>query len=200
MIIAHSALERLRELLIILFSRGRAIFLRFRGSAVGGKVSIGRGCKIDRPWCVSLAPRVKLEEHVYLKVVDNDARLVIGSHTFIGRGVEIDCQESIELGNHVLLAPGCFITDHNHGLCSEMRLDQQPCVSAPVIIEDDVWVGANAVVLPGVHLGKGSVVGAGAVVTGDVDADAVVGGVPARVISYRSVCKEPLSLDSSLHG
>ena len=55
----------------------------------------------------------------------------------------------------------------------------------PIAIEDDVWVGANAVVLPGVHIGQGAVVGAGAVVTSDVDPFTVVGGVPAHMIAKR---------------
>jgi maltose O-acetyltransferase len=58
-------------------------------------------------------------------------------------------------------------------------------VRKPVVIEDDVWIGSNAVVMPGVRLGCGSVVGAGAVVTQDVPPFAIVVGVPARIIKYR---------------
>ena len=55
----------------------------------------------------------------------------------------------------------------------------------PVIIEDDVWLGRNVVIMPGVHIAKGAIVGAGAVVTKDVPAYAVVGGVPAKIIQSR---------------
>jgi acetyltransferase-like isoleucine patch superfamily enzyme len=120
-----------------------------------------------------------------LKIVADGARLHIGSCSFLGKGVEIDCQENISIGEHVLLAPGCFITDHNHDRAVDKRIDQQKCVSAPVVIEDDVWVGANAVILPGVKIGQGAVVGAGAVVSRDVESFTVVGGVPARMIAKR---------------
>jgi galactoside O-acetyltransferase len=62
----------------------------------------------------------------------------------------------------------------------------QGCESAPVVIEDDVWLGANAVVLPGIRIGKGAIVGAGAVVTHDVEAMSIVAGVPARPIGKRA--------------
>ena len=141
---------------------------------------------IERPRCLTLGYRVELEQDVYLKVVADSARLHIGSWSFLGKGVEIDCQENIIIGKHVLLAPGCFITDHNHDTAAGKRIDQQRCVSAPVVIEDDVWVGANAVILPGVNVGRSAVVGAGAVVTHDVEPFTVVGGVPARMIAKRN--------------
>jgi len=76
-------------------------------------------------------------------------------------GVEIDYPENISIGEHVLLASGCFIADHDHDIAIDKRIDQQRCVSAPVAIEDDVWVGANAVILPGVKIGQGAVVDTG---------------------------------------
>jgi maltose O-acetyltransferase len=58
-------------------------------------------------------------------------------------------------------------------------------VERPIVIDDDVWIGARVIILPGVHIGTGAVIGAGAVVTKDVPAYAVVGGNPARVIKMR---------------
>ena len=98
---------------------------------------------------------------------------------------KLDNMERTSIGAHVLLAPGCFITDHNHGIALEKRIDQQDCICSPVLIDDDVWVGAHAIILPGVNIGKGAVIGAGAVVTQNVDAFSVVGGVPARMLSKR---------------
>ena len=159
--------------------------LNIRGAEIGAKVSIGPRCVITRPQYISLAERVVLEQEVFLKVVADDAHLNIGPYTFLGKGVEIDCHTHIEIGEHTLLAPGSFITDHSHDIAASKRVDQQPCQSKPVIIGNDVWIGANAVVLPGVHIGEGAVVGAGAVVTHDVEAMTVVAGVPARIISTR---------------
>jgi len=65
-------------------------------------------------------------------------------------------------------------------------IDAQGCSSAPVCIGDDVWIGARAVILPGVNIGRGAVIGAGAVVTRNVAANSVVAGVPARLLRDRT--------------
>jgi acetyltransferase-like isoleucine patch superfamily enzyme len=181
----NSLLESMIRWLRIARSRLRAVLISARGAEISGKVTIGPRCMVERPECLILGYRVGLEQDVYLKVVADSARLHIGRCSFLGKGVEIDCLESISIGEHVLLAPGCFITDHNHDIAAGKRIDRQGCVSAPVAIEDDVWVGANAVILPGVKIGRGAVVGAGAVVTRDVEPCTVVGGVPARMIATR---------------
>ena len=79
-----------------------------------------------------------------------------------------------------------FITSNKHGITKNkqlMRLQKE--IQKEVIIGSDVWVGAKAIILPGVHIGKGAVIAAGAVVTKDVPAYTIVGGVPARVIKQR---------------
>jgi len=163
----------------------RAMLLRLRGAIVGAKVSIDSGCRFVRAESLTLGQRVTLEQFVYLKCVTESARLTLGSWSFLGRGVEVDCQGSINIGEHVLISPGCFITDHNHGIIEGKRIDQQACTVGDIRIEDDVWVGANAVILPAVTIGRGAVVGAGAVVSHDVAANTIVAGVPARVIGHR---------------
>jgi acetyltransferase-like isoleucine patch superfamily enzyme len=122
---------------------------------------------------------------VWLKLVDDKAQVVVGDNVFLGRGVEIDAMLMVTIGPHTLLAPGAFITDHNHRIGADRRIDEQGCRSAAVHIGSDVWVGARAAVLPGVKIGDGAVVGAGAVVTHDVAPFAVVAGVPAREIGSR---------------
>ena len=81
------------------------------------------------------------------------------------------------------LAQGITVTALNHNFeDTTRRIDQQGVSTKPVVIGDDVWIGANAVILPGVTIGPHSVVAAGAVVTRDVPPGCVVGGVPAKVI------------------
>ena len=139
-----------------------------------------------RPWCLLTGERIQLEDQVYIKITGDKARVELGSEVFIGYGAELDISESLTVGNHVLIAPGCFITDHHHKRGAHDRISAQGCESAQVVIEDDVWLGANAVVLPGIRIGKGAIVGAGAVVTHDVETLAIVAGVPARVIGKRA--------------
>jgi acetyltransferase-like isoleucine patch superfamily enzyme len=134
---------------------------------------------------VTIGDRATLEHQVWLKLVDNDAIVEIGCHTFLGAGTQIDVQESVEIGDHTLIAPGCFITDHDHGIAVEQRIDQQPCVVAPVRIGSDVWIGAKACILRGVSIGDGAIVAAASVVRHSVAPGTIVAGVPARQIGKR---------------
>ena len=110
---------------------------------------------------------------------DNGKHIRIGSHAFINYNVSIMDRGDVTLGDHVLLAPNVVITTSNHPLDPKMRRDSLG-IASPVVIGDDVWIGANAVILPGVTLGNNVVVAAGAVVTKDVPDNTLVAGVPAR--------------------
>jgi acetyltransferase-like isoleucine patch superfamily enzyme len=83
-----------------------------------------------------------------------------------------------------LIAPGCHITDVNHGIAQGELIRKQSLVSKPVRIGNDVWVGAGCSMLPGVTIGDGAVIGARAVVTHDIPAGAIAVGSPAKVIKY----------------
>lgn len=107
--------------------------------------------------------------------------VMIGDHTRIGLHNTII--GPVLIGNHVNLAQGITVTALNHIFeNSEKRIDEQGVSTSAVVIEDDIWIGANAVVLPGVTIGHHSVVAAGAVVTKDVPPHSLVAGVPAKVI------------------
>ena len=107
--------------------------------------------------------------------------VIIGNHTRIGLHNTII--GPVKIGNNVNLAQGITVTALNHNFSdSNKRIDEQGVSTSPVIIEDDVWIGANAVVLPGVKIGNHCVIAAGAVVTKDVPPHSLVAGVPAKVI------------------
>ena len=107
--------------------------------------------------------------------------VIIGDHTRIGLHNTII--GPVTIGSHVNLAQGITVTALNHNFeDAEKRIDEQGVSTTPVTIEDDVWIGANAVILPGVHIGNHCVVAAGAVVTKDVPPHSLVAGVPAKVI------------------
>ncbi|MCR5197248.1 MAG: acyltransferase [Prevotella sp.] len=107
--------------------------------------------------------------------------VIIGDHTRIGLHNTIIGPVSI--GNNVNLAQGITVTalNHNFGDATK-RIDEQGVSTKPVVIGNDVWIGANVVVLPGVTIGSHCVVAAGAVVTKDVPDHTLVAGVPAKVI------------------
>ena len=107
--------------------------------------------------------------------------VIIGNHTRIGLHNTII--GPVTIGSHVNLAQGITITALNHNFDDlEKRIDQQGISTKEVVLEDDIWVGANAVILPGVTIGKHAVVAAGAIVTKDVPPHSLVAGVPAKVI------------------
>ena len=107
--------------------------------------------------------------------------VIIGDHTRIGLHNTII--GPVTIGSHVNLAQGITITALNHNFDNpEKPIDEQGISTTPVILGDDIWIGANAVVLPGVSIGNHSVVAAGAVVTKDVPPHSLVAGVPAKII------------------
>lgn len=109
---------------------------------------------------------------------DNGKNITIGKHAFINYNVTIMDRGKVKIGDHILLAPNVVITTSNHPLDLKIRRDSLGYAS-PIEIGDDVWIGANAVILPGVKIGNNVVVAAGAVVTKDVEDDSIVAGVPA---------------------
>lgn len=115
----------------------------------------------------------------------------IGDGTSIGDGSHITAINRIELGKNVLTGKYVLITDNAHGDADSALLEtapnKRPLVSkGPVVIEDNVWIGEKASILPGVHIGRGAIIGAGAVVTKDVPAGCMALGVPARIVTMES--------------
>lgn len=109
--------------------------------------------------------------------VNKGAKLEIGSGR-TNRDVDITCFNSIKIGNNVLISKGVMIRDSdNHTVLKEGYRQ-----SKPIVIGNNVWIGMRAVILKGVTIGDGAIVAAGAVVTKNVPANTVVGGVPAKVI------------------
>lgn len=115
----------------------------------------------------------------------------IGNDVFIGKGANLSAsRSSITIGNKVMFGPNVTIRggDHNTSMLGRFMFDvkeKRPEDDKPVIIEDDVWIGACATILKGVRLGRGSIVAAGALVINDVPPYSIVGGIPARVIKFR---------------
>ncbi|MBR1545993.1 MAG: acyltransferase [Prevotella sp.] len=147
----------------------------------------GRGSKIyhsvrmDTPPYrqFSLGKRSVIESYCCINNAVGD--VVIGDHTRVG--IHCTVIGPVTIGSHVNLAQGITVTALNHNFKdTTLRIDKQGISTKPVVIGDDVWIGANAVILPGVTIGRHAVVAAGAVVTKDVPDNCIVGGVPAHII------------------
>ena len=140
-----------------------------------GSLTIGKG--------FSSAPGLIID------IFGGNARVEIGDNVMAYHGLHIGAIDSVKIGDRVLIASGVYISDHSHGNYSgESQSNpleppaKRPLSSSSVKIEADVWLGENVSVLPGVFIGKGSIIGAGSVVISKIPDYSIAVGVPAKVI------------------
>lgn len=126
--------------------------------------------------CASVGSHVKLRMPV---VVYHPDGLSLGNDVDIGEFVVLRASGGLTIGHRVLIAAHAVLTTRGH---PERLPRWGEVVDEPIVIEDDVWIGANATILPGVTVGSGAIVAAGAVVAESVEPMTIVGGVPARTI------------------
>jgi len=177
----------------------------------GGIAAIEKGVRLRFASHIHLGHGAYLDEGVYLHACPNGIRIgsnstimhgavlhvynfremphsgiVIGDDSLIGEYSLIRGQGGVTIGDRVYTSPFTQIIAVNHVFDDpERSFTEQGITAEGIVIEDDVWLGAGAVVTDGVRIGQGAVVAAGAVVTKDVEAHTVVGGVPARPIPRR---------------
>jgi acetyltransferase-like isoleucine patch superfamily enzyme len=120
-------------------------------------------------------------------IICSNGQFTLGNNSAIGKRCEVSVNGGeIIIGNFVRIASSVFITNANHDFASlDKPIMNQGVVTNNVIIEDDVWIGHGAIILPGIRIGKGAIIAAGAVVTKDVATLSIVGGNPARFIKSR---------------
>jgi acetyltransferase-like isoleucine patch superfamily enzyme len=181
--------------LLRLTSKARSIYYRSMGVNIEGN---GRllSISIPRNWAdITLEYGVTLDAGVTILCSGPPKRdkIRIGSGTYINRCTILDGHNQLHIGRDVMIGPHCYFTDANHGKAPGSSVKSQPLQLASVIIEDEAWIGAHVVILPGVRIGKGAVIGAGAVVTRDAPAGAISCGVPSRVTRQRRIaaCRPP---------
>ena len=113
----------------------------------------------------------------------NPGNIEIGNDSIIGEGAVLDGRDKLIIGDHVDIASEVMIYNSEH----DVQSGDFEAKTAPVEISDCVFIGPRAIILPGVKIGKGAVVGAGAVVTKDTESFTIVGGVPAKNIGERKI-------------
>lgn len=153
------------------------------GKKIRYKISILRG-HFFKPFFKKAGHTILIEDHFRSLGIKN---ISLGHDIYFNHHVELIAENSsITIGNYVRIGQNSKILTLIHQYKSKkIPMFLQPDTFAPVVIEDDVWIGANCVILPGITVKKGAIVGAGAVVTKDVPAYSVVGGVPAKLIRKR---------------
>jgi acetyltransferase-like isoleucine patch superfamily enzyme len=165
----------------------RAYFFRHLGMEIGVGTALPR---IYCPWPhqVRLGANCRIEQEVYFHfdgVWKPGPSILIGDECFLGAGCEFNSRLRIEIGSKCLIAAGCRLVDHDHDISGTGPLPIRDGPVAPVLLHDHVWIGANAVILKGVEIGKGAVVAAGAVVTKSIPPNEIWAGLPARKIAER---------------
>ncbi|GIW99744.1 MAG: hypothetical protein KatS3mg111_3077 [Pirellulaceae bacterium] len=145
-------------------------------------VSIGRACRIR----ASDGGILTLGAHTAIdpgcEITAKAGQLKIGCNSFIGRGSVIVCRAAITIGEHALIAEYVTIRDQDHRCAAGRPRSEGGFETSPIIIGNNVWIGAKATITRGVVIGSGSIIGAGAVVTRDLPDNVVAVGVPARVV------------------
>ncbi len=162
----------------------RRAVLRALSRGLGDAVQVSRGVMFRHPETFTIGSGVFIGEQAILQG-RFDGRCEIGDHTWIGPQAYFDARDLV-IGEYVGWGPGAKVLGSSH---TAHPLDV-PIITTdleikPVVIEAGADIGMNAVILPGVRVGEGAIVGAGAVVTHDVEPQTIVAGVPARVIRRR---------------
>lgn len=165
----------------------RILYWRIQGMHLGHGTKIAK-LQVTWPHQVALGRKCLIEHLVYFHydgIYSDGPSIIIGDNCFVGCGCEFNISSYLRIGNNCLIASGTRFIDHNHGITVGALIGDQPRVSGAITVESDVWIGANCIILKGIHIGQGSIIGAGSVVTKSVPPYSIVAGVPARLIRRR---------------
>jgi len=165
----------------------RYIYQKMRGVKISPEAILFSSVNINRfPANVSIGKNSILKSYCEIVPCNRDARISIGERTTIGSYSFIYASNHISIGEDCMIAPFVYIVDSNHGTDKNTAMNLQQNISKPIKILNDVWIAAHVTILPGVIIHEGAVVAAGSVVTKNVEAYSIVGGIPAKVIGGRS--------------
>lgn len=201
----------MKSIITLLRSLFWRFYLRLRGAKVGRRLRVGG--KLDillRDGAthrnITLGDDVTFDGRAYIRirkkgrllirhhvrigteawlVAANDHDFEVGHHTVLGSYSIFNGGHGLRIGPYVLFAAYVYVNTSDHGLEQGTCIQKQPFVGAPIIIGEDVWIGGHVFINKGVTLHDGCVIGAGAVVTRDIPANAIAAGVPAEVVKER---------------
>ena len=195
----------------------RAALLTRRLAGAGQQLQLDAGCRFEHPENISLGDRVRIGRHALLRansdgeadlpatqgsinidtdtsvledtlLTANNGNITIGRRCWLAAGTYLYGNGNIHMGDDVLIAARTIINTVAHNYSHRyLPINAQGINTAPVIIEDDVWIGLNCTILQGVTIGRGAIIGAGSLVNQSVPAYSIVVGTPARVIGTRPI-------------
>jgi len=176
--------------------------------AIGKNVYFGRQVKLVRTENMRIGNNVHINEYSWLAAGKKLNSLIVDDNTYIHRNCIIRCayghvyigqrctlnpfgyirgsSKGVSIGDYVRIGPGVVIIASNHRFNQKDKLIIEQGIDAKgIVIENDVWIGANVTILDGITIGQGSVISAGSVVTKSIDPYSIVGGIPAKLIKKR---------------
>jgi len=190
----------------------RGIRFKLRFKELKGFIFCGRSIIIEHPYLISAGKNLIIDDNSYINALSENG-IILGDNVTISRNCQIVCtgviarkgvgisignysaigamsfiggQGGLKIGNNVIMGAGVKIFTENHKIEDLFKfIRDQGETRKGIIIEDNCWVGADAIILDGVKIGTGSVIAAGSVVSHDVDSYSIVAGVPAKVIRKR---------------
>ncbi len=182
----NGMLNRRYGLLLVRYLRRRFLTAAGRRWRTNGLVFFGRGLELE----IAARGRVDFGRFVWIgdstKIRCHEGRVEIGDKTVIGQECTISAYQHVKIGQQCVIADRAMFIDFDHGVVEvERPIRQQGIYKRDVIVGSNVWIGYGACVLRGVSVGDNAIVGTNSVVTKDVPANAVVAGIPARVIRMR---------------
>ncbi|MDP4598242.1 MAG: acyltransferase [Pseudomonadales bacterium] len=189
-----------------LFLNVRQHLLKSKLGRAGKHLQFDRGIRFEQPRQITLEDGVRIGRHALLRantkfrisigeaasiledtmLTANGGEIHIGARSWVGAGSYLYGNGGIHIGADVLIAARTVINTVSHNYADRTcTINSQGLNTAPVIIEDDVWIGLNCTILQGVTIGRGAIVGAGTLVNCDIPAYSIAVGTPARIIGTR---------------
>lgn len=178
-----------------LLNRMQVLHIRIKANSCGKNIHFGDKVKFTFPENLSIGDNVRIGDYSKIQTwpqygeYANNIKpvLQIGNDVSIMPNCQISCANKITIGDGVLFGDNVFISDNYHGSIDGDEIEIPPVkrrlwFGDPIIIEDNVWIGRNVCIMPGVSIGRGAIIGANAVVTHDVPKYSVAVGTPARVV------------------
>jgi len=165
----------------------RKYFYRLQGMKIGKGTNIPT-IQVTWPHQVRIGENCKLEKNIQFKfdgIWKNGSNIFIENDVFLGSNIEFNIRKSIIIKSNCLIASGVKFIDHDHGFSKQELINKQHGVEHSITINEDVWIGANAIILKGVEIHKGAVIAAGSVVTKSIPAYEIWAGSPAIKILER---------------
>lgn len=165
----------------------RVAYFRLMGMSIKSTTSIGK-IICNWPNKVSIGFSSMIEDCVMFKInkpFETYNSIEIGNNVFVGFNCEFNSSTKIIVGDDCLIASFCTFSDNGHSFNNNELIRSQPCTKQDIVVGNNVWIGTHCSILQGVHIGEGSVIGAGSVVNKSIPENEVWAGVPAKFIRNR---------------